>query len=96
MPGSALEQSSLPPKDYDKALAASLRQIGCTTAGAPYVIHGLLGSGFYKRFTSDRTQAAAVAQAFLDEAHCPGARGLSEQDKATLQIIRDRYVPAEP
>jgi hypothetical protein len=34
--------------------------------------------------------------AFLDEAHCSGAEGLSDADKAKLNEIRDRAAPRAP
>jgi len=39
------------------------------------------------RFTKDSPYPPAFAKAFLDEEHCPGARGLSEEDKATLKEL---------
>jgi uncharacterized protein YjbI with pentapeptide repeats len=94
--GAFLDDAQLRGASLDNAELQGLRRIGCAAGGAPYVIRGLLGNEFYKRFTSDRAQAAVVAQAFLDEAHCPGARGLSEQDKAALQEIHDSYASAKP
>jgi uncharacterized protein YjbI with pentapeptide repeats len=85
-------QSFAPPDDE------VWRAIGCAGKDAPYVIQGLLHN-----FGHNRTGAApsptlgqALAVAFLDEAHCPGARGLSELDKKRLQEIRDRPVPTKP
>ena len=34
-----------------------------------------------------------LAAAFLDEEHCPGARGLTDAEKAKLKAIRDRSFP---
>lgn len=79
---------------YQKSLAERLRETGCDAVGAPYAIRGLLRN-FDRRFESGSTQPAALARAFLDEEHCPGARGLSEKDKAKLREIRDRRDPAE-
>ena len=42
------------------------------------------------RFGNNLSKEAEVAAAFLEDAKCPGARGLSEEDKAKLQEIRDR------
>jgi uncharacterized protein YjbI with pentapeptide repeats len=96
-----LERSTPPPagyeKDYEKALAARLKQLSCTAEDAPYVIRGLLQGSFENRFTADPALAAAVANAFLDAANCPDAQGLSEQSKASLRkIIRRREVMAKP
>jgi hypothetical protein len=91
-----LEPSSPPLEQYKKNLAKRLQQIGCSVEGAPYVIRGLrensYGQGFYARL--DSAQAAALAKTFLDEQHCPGANGLSEQDKAALQKIAINAVAA--
>lgn len=40
--------------------------------------------------------AKALAAAFLDEAHCPGAHGLSETDKAKLKEIAAPAAPQPP
>ena len=40
--------------------------------------------------------AKALAKDFLDEAHCAGARGLSEDDKAKLKQIAAWAVPQAP
>jgi hypothetical protein len=50
-------------------------------------------SGLTRRIAANQ---AEVAAAFLEEAKCPGARGLSEENKAKLQEIRDRGLPAPP
>jgi uncharacterized protein YjbI with pentapeptide repeats len=93
---------------YFNALAKKLKEIGCAAEGAPYVINGLMrpagvGRGrvaavdlvlLDRRFAGNPSQEAEVAAAFLDEANCLGARGLSEENKAKLQEIRDRGLPA--
>lgn len=81
--------SSHSAKSYPGRIGKALEQIGCAADGAPYVISGLIQQ-LDDRFQDSPTQEAAVATAFLDEAKCPGARGLSEGDKATLRKIRDR------
>jgi hypothetical protein len=48
---------------------------------------------FGGRFGADRTHPAALAHDFLDEANCPGARGLSEEDRSDLREIRDSAGP---
>jgi hypothetical protein len=84
---------------YFDTLAKIFKEIGCAADGAPYVI-GALIPRLDDRFESDRyefarniSQEAEVASAFLDEAKCPGARGLSEENKARLQEIRNRGLP---
>jgi uncharacterized protein YjbI with pentapeptide repeats len=81
-----LERSSPTLDMYEKSLAISWQQLGCNASGAPHVIHGLLRQ-FDQRFTPGNPQSAELATAFLDEAHCLGARGLSEEDKARLKQI---------
>ncbi len=75
---------------YNKDLATELREIGCNAEGAPYVIRGLLRD-LHERFgtEAETVYPAELAKAFLDEATCPGARGLSEDDKAALRALRD-------
>ena len=46
------------------------------------------------RFERNLPQEADVAAAFLDEPKCPGAFGLSDENKAKLRQIRDRSLPA--
>jgi len=85
-----------------------LREIGCSMA-TPFVIQGLIFQGGVKsrylgltvsnvgafggRFEADRSHPAALARYFLDEADCPGARGLSEEDRSSLRDIRDGAWP---
>ena len=97
--GPSLARSSPSAEVYYKGLVESLKKIGCTADGAPYVISGLIRNVsrpaadqvlLDDRFEGYPSQEAEVAAAFLDEAKCPGARGLSEENKAKLQQIRDR------
>ena len=71
----ALERSSPALDIYERSLAISWQEIGCNASGAPHVIHGLLRH-FDQRFPPGNPQPADLAAAFLDEAHCLGARGL--------------------
>jgi hypothetical protein len=84
-----LEGSSPSPEDYFRGIASQLKQIGCTANGAPYVIGGLI-SQLDERLKDSLVQEAAIAGTFLDEGKCPGARGLSEENKSKLRQIRDR------
>jgi uncharacterized protein YjbI with pentapeptide repeats len=88
-----LEGASISVERDPNALSKLLRQIGCAADGAPYVIGGLIRR-LDERFEGKLSQEAEVAAAFLDGAKCPGARGLSEENKAKLQGIRDRGLPA--
>jgi uncharacterized protein YjbI with pentapeptide repeats len=95
-PWALLERSSLSIEVYENRAVAWLRKIGCESDGAPHVIRGLLRQ-LPERFDRLRTpspQPAVLAACFLDEANCPGARGLSDEDKAKLREIRDRRPPA--
>jgi len=79
---------------YVNTLAKMFEKIGCAADGAPYVI-GALTTRLY-RFGRNPSEQAEVAAAFLDEAKCPGAHGLSEENRAKLREIRDRGLPAPP
>ncbi len=85
-----LERSSPPAEDYEKIL----RETGCAAEGAPHVIRGFL-LDLRWRFKADPSQAVALAANFLDEAHCPGAHGLSDEDKSKLRKI-SLTTPAPP
>ena len=74
--------SARPPGSFDTQ-AKVLKEIGCTADGARYVI-ATLTPNLDERFDGNRPQEVEVADAFLDEAKCPGARGLSEENKAKL------------
>jgi hypothetical protein len=84
-----------------QSLAKTLIEIGCARDGGPYVIGRLMAQfslrfqGFEEITPQEVEQEAKVAAAFLDESKCPGALGLSEENKAKLQAIRDR-APAPP
>jgi uncharacterized protein YjbI with pentapeptide repeats len=92
-----LARSSPSAEMFDKRLVQLLRKAGCDTSGAPYVIREL-ARDLVVRFSSEGTQLAALAAGFLDETNCPGARGLSEQDKLRLRELRDFRAlrPASP
>jgi len=87
---------------YFNTLAKTLKEIGCAADGAPYVVGALIRPisavrvQLDYRFGPNLSQEAEVAAAFLDEPKCPGARGLSEENKAKLQEIRDRSPPVPP
>ena len=88
-------ESKLSAGSYFDTLAKTLNAIGCAAEGAPYVVGGLIPRLDW-RFSDHPSQEAEVAAAFLDEAKCPGARGLSEENKAKLQDIRVRGLAAPP
>jgi hypothetical protein len=71
---------------HTRMVVEQWRHSGCAVTGAPYVISGLLA---YLPDVRNR-QWSVLACSFLDEASCAGARGLSQDDKAKLRMIRDR------
>jgi uncharacterized protein YjbI with pentapeptide repeats len=89
-----LAQPSPSGEIYQTGLAASLRSIGCEASGAPYVIGGLARHQLNIRFASGSPQLLEVATAFLDEPHCPGSRGLSDDENFRLQMLRDQPATA--
>ena len=90
-----LEKFSPSPEAYRKRVADGLKTIGCNANGAPYVMAGLIRQLDNRFFWGSSVLEATVAAAFLDEAHCPGARGLSEEKKARLQQML-QWAPAPP
>jgi hypothetical protein len=82
---------------YEKSVSEQWRTAGCADDGAPYVLRGLLARlKVDSPFAGDSREVSKLAAAFLDEAHCPGAHGLSETDKAKLNAIHDRSPPPVP
>jgi hypothetical protein len=91
--------SSPAPEVYAKSIAGQWRELGCAAEGAPYVLHALisrLSIPAISPFRGRSEEAKALASAFLDEAHCPGAHGLSEFDKAELKKIAAPAAPQAP
>jgi hypothetical protein len=88
------EISARSPKPYWDAVTTILREIGCDSGGAPYVVEQLIAQ-LYGRFENNPAEAAVLATTFLDEAHCPGARGLGmERGKLQNLLIQARAPPA--
>jgi uncharacterized protein YjbI with pentapeptide repeats len=83
---------------YEKNLTGQWREAGCAAEGAPHVLHAFVArlSGYTSPFRGRSEEAKALATAFLDEAHCAGAHGLSEADKATLNEIAAPAAPQAP
>ena len=71
------------------------RQLGYRFRDRGYQSEEMLGP-FNYRFPDRLRQAAEVAATFLDETTCPGARGLSAEDKARLQQIIDAAPKPSP
>jgi len=96
----AARESEIPaPEAYEKSLLAQWLKLGCAAEGLPYVLHALivrLSIPAISPFRDQSDAAKALAAAFLDEAHCPGAHGLSEADKATLKKIAALAAPPAP
>jgi hypothetical protein len=80
---------------FERSLAGQWREVGC--AGAPYVLSALV-SQLEKilDLAVRRDTPKSLAAAFLDEAHCAGAHGLSEADKAKLKKIAAPTTPQVP
>jgi len=74
--------------EFEVGLAGQLLAAGCTSDGASYVIHGLLQQTALD--TGGRSMQPSLAKAFLEQEHCAGAYGLSEDDKARLIEFRER------
>jgi uncharacterized protein YjbI with pentapeptide repeats len=91
-----LAASSPSPDDYEKGRAKWLRATSCDARGAPFVIRQLLLLRDLDpfNFVPGSPQPAVLATAFLDEVHCPGAHGLSDEEKYQLQMLRDQPAPA--
>jgi len=95
----AREHMSPTPEAYAKKLARLWRGLGCTAEGSPYVLQGLIIQLRYpdsSPFHGQSDAENALAPAFLDEAHCPGAHGLSEADKSFLKMLAAPPAPQEP
>ncbi|MFZ3325039.1 MAG: hypothetical protein WA231_03740 [Methylocella sp.] len=93
------ERKSPTPKAYAKNLAGQWRKIGCAEDGAPYVLNALidrLSVADTSPFRDQSDAAKTLASAFLDEAHCPGAHGLSEIARAALKKIAASAPPPAP
>jgi hypothetical protein len=72
---------------YPGELTRLLITIGCGATGVPSVIGGLISQVDF-RLAGKPALQAEVARAFLDEANCAGAQGLSEADKGKLRKMR--------
>ena len=86
----AREREAPTPEVYEKSLAGQWRELGCAAEGAPYVLDGLiaqLDNPLIPPFRDQSDATKALAKDFLDDAHCPGAHGLSEADKAKLKMM---------
>jgi uncharacterized protein YjbI with pentapeptide repeats len=84
------EHESPAPEAYEKSLAEQWREVGCAPEGAPYLLHALiirLSHPSISPFRDQSDAAKSLASAFFDDAHCAGAHGLSEADKAKLKRI---------
>ncbi|WGJ14131.1 pentapeptide repeat-containing protein [Methylocapsa sp. D3K7] len=80
---------------FERNLAGQWREVGC--AGTPSVLSALV-SQLEKilDLAVRRDVPKSLAAAFLDEAHCASAPGLSEADKAKLKKIAAPTVPQVP
>src|SRR5258708_205528 len=79
-----LNKSSALVRNRGAMLVQQLQMTGCTAEGSPYVFRQLLD-----RFGAfDTKEATKLAEAFLDDQHCPGAKRMTEAEKAKLEQIR--------
>jgi hypothetical protein len=94
----ARESESPSPEVYEKSFAEQWRTTGCAVNGAPYVLRALLArlDTDDSPFDKGSPEKPKLAATFLDEAHCPGAHGLSEADKAKLKKIAAPAAPPAP
>jgi hypothetical protein len=94
------ERKSPTPEAYAKSLAGLWCDPGYPAEAAPYVRHALVARVARLRYpgvnSPDNPDAKALASAFLDEAHCPGAHALSEADQAILKEIAAQAAPPAP
>lgn len=84
---------------YERSLAEQWRETACADDGAPFVLQAILprlDESDVSPFAPRSPEKAKLAAAFLDTEHCPGARGLSQDEIAKLKAIRDRANPQEP
>ena len=86
--------SSPSPSLYKKGLAVSLQKMGCDANLGPYMVEGFLLNPVSARFIRGSLEWAALADAFLDEAHCPAAHALQAVDRLSLQVVRNVFGPA--
>jgi uncharacterized protein YjbI with pentapeptide repeats len=87
-----LDFSRAPPESdvFERSLIEQLRATGCDPDGAPYVMRGFLKRA--EVFEGRRK----LATYFLSQESCPGARGLSKDEKAKLKEIRGPASPVAP
>jgi len=89
-PWDELEKNRSTLDEYRAKRAGIFREIGCEQAWAPHVSRSL-SRGLEARL--GRKEARKLAEDFLDETKCPGARGLTEREKSDLREIRDGNPP---
>jgi uncharacterized protein YjbI with pentapeptide repeats len=73
---------------YNRDLVVRLQEMGCDANLGPYVIAGFLLNPTSLRFLKGGPEWATLADAFLDEAHCPAARALPREVRISLQVTR--------
>jgi hypothetical protein len=83
-----LEKSALDNDAFEKGVATVWTDVGCDKdRDAHYRIESIVDS--FGEGTEKRNTLAIAACAFLDEAHCPGARGLPDATKDKLRQVPD-------
>jgi uncharacterized protein YjbI with pentapeptide repeats len=91
-------RSSPPEELYEKRVIGIWRETGCAADSGPYVVRAWLDVLGLKLppFQAHSLQLSTLAAAYLDEEHCPSARGLTDTEKAKLKEVRDRSPPPAP
>jgi hypothetical protein len=74
-------------QEMQHALASLLMGLGCADEAAPYVAGGLIRNG---RVAATGPYAKVIEQKLLNPETCPGAVGLSEDDKYQLRAIVEK------
>jgi hypothetical protein len=89
----AFERSSPSNIVYEKVLAEQWRIAGCST---PYILRTILFQLDRKednRFEEKSQEPPALASNFLDKSRCAGSDGLTDEERTTLETVRDRASP---
>jgi uncharacterized protein YjbI with pentapeptide repeats len=77
----------------EKNMVTHWQSVGCAADGAPYLVKSFVGRLYgvtqHFWFSPGSTGPILLACAFLDEEHCPGSHGISEDDKNKLRAVRD-------
>jgi hypothetical protein len=84
----AISNANITPVDYALALATTLQTEFCAAESSPAAIAGLIRQADDP--FAEAHWKAGLTVALLDDATCPAARGLREEERAKLWEIRHR------